>query len=64
MNDIRLVQINNRLDELIRAEVEQGRRMGGVFLNRNDGWKRDYSMPKDTEAKVNPPATLVGGKRA
>ena len=59
MNDIRTAW----LSQFIQGET---RRLGFAtrfFLNRNDSFKRDYCTTNDTEAKVNPPATLVGGRR-
>ena len=57
VNDIRTAW----LSQFIQDET---RRLGlarQFFLNRNDSFKRDYGSTNDTEAKVNPPATLVGG---
>ena len=57
MNDIRLAWLSQFID----AEAKRMRIAQRFFLNRNDGWKRDYSMPKDTEKKVNTNPTLDGG---
>lgn len=56
MNDIRLAW----LSQFIEAEAERMRIAQRLFLNRNDGWERDYGTPKDTEEKVHMNPTFDG----